>query len=53
MHSREVIHRDLKPGNILYTKKRFEGIKWKISDFGASVKNKSKYKTTVRDIMTP
>jgi serine/threonine protein kinase len=24
----------------------------KISDFGASVKNKSKYKTTVRDTMT-
>ena len=51
MHSREVIHRDIKPGNILYNKERIKRVP-KISDFGASVKNKSKHLTTLRDTMT-
>ncbi len=51
MHSKEVVHRDLKPGNILFNKNDGELV-WKISDFGASVKNKSKYQTSIRELTT-
>jgi serine/threonine protein kinase len=37
MHSKEVVHRDLKPGNILFNKNDDGKLIWKISDFGASV----------------
>jgi serine/threonine protein kinase len=43
MHSKEVYHRDLKPGNILFNKNDDGKLVWKISDFGASVKKNSKY----------
>jgi serine/threonine protein kinase len=50
-HRKGVVHRDLKPGNILF--KNEGGYKiWKISDFGASVKDDSKLKTSVRQLMT-
>ena len=46
------MHRDLKPGNILY-RTWINGRKtWKLTDFGASVKKDSKLKTTVRERMT-
>ena len=45
------MHRDLKPGNILF-KKESDRLVWKISDFGASVKNDSKLKTSIRHVMT-
>jgi eukaryotic-like serine/threonine-protein kinase len=45
------VHRDLKPGNILY-KKEGNSVVWKVSDFGASIKNDNKLKTSVRKIMT-
>ncbi len=43
MHSKGVIHRDLKPGNILYNKNDDGKLVWKIADFGASVKKESKF----------
>jgi serine/threonine protein kinase len=52
MHSKEVFHRDLKPGNILFNKNDDGKLVWKISDFGASVKKKSKYQTTIRELTT-
>jgi serine/threonine protein kinase len=45
------VHRDLKPGNILYKKEGGRTV-WKVSDFGASIKNDNKLKTSVRKIMT-
>ncbi len=51
IHEKGFVHRDLNPGNILF-KKEGDRMVWKISDFGASVKNDSKLKTSVRQVMT-
>ena len=51
IHEKGVVHRDLKPGNILFKNLGDRKI-WKISDFGASVKDESKLKTSVRQVMT-
>ena len=51
IHEKNVIHRDLKPGNVLYQKNGDSKI-WIISDFGASSNNKSQLKTSVRKVMT-
>ena len=48
----DIIHRNLKPGNILYNKNDDGKLVCKISDFGASVKKNSRYITTIRDNMT-
>ncbi len=53
MHSKGVIHRDLKPANILYNKNDDGNLVWKIADFGASVKQESKFLTTICKTMTP
>ena len=36
MHKIEVIHRDLKPGNILLMKKGIDNLDLRIADFGLS-----------------
>ena len=51
IHDKGIVHRDLKPGNILFKNLGDRKI-WKISDFGASVKDDSKLKTSVRQVMT-
>ena len=38
----DIIHRNLKPGNILYNKNDDGKINWKISNFRASVKKNSR-----------
>ena len=42
-----IIHRDIKPGNILY-----DGKNWKIADFGFSLESKEEVKT-INNVGTP